>query len=54
MKGKLQSDRLTMQQKETDGVLGIFNDDAKNHDKEVFNTSTIAKKRLERVSQAEI
>lgn len=48
MKGKLQSDRLTMQQKETDGVLGIFNDDAKNHDKEVFNTSTIAKKRLER------
>lgn len=48
MKGKLQSDRLTMQQKETDGVLGIFNDDAKNHDKEAFNTSTIAKKRLER------
>lgn len=29
MKGKLQSDRLTTQQKETDGVIGIFNDDAK-------------------------
>ena len=48
MKGKLQSDRLTTQQKENDGVIGIFNDDAKNHDKEVFNTSTITKERLER------
>lgn len=47
MKGKLQSDRLTMQQKETDGVIGIFNDDAKKHDHEVYNTSTITKKRLE-------
>ena len=47
MKGKLQSDRLTTQQKETDGVIGIFNDDAKNHDYEVYNTSTQTKKRLE-------
>lgn len=47
MKGNLQSDRLTTQQKETDGVIGIFNDDAKNHDYEVYNTSTQTKKRLE-------
>lgn len=47
MKGKLQSDRLTTQQKETDGVIGIFNDDAKNHDYEVYNTSTKTKERLE-------
>lgn len=47
MKGKLQSDRLTTQQKETDGVIGIFNDDAKNHDYEVYNTSTQTKKQLE-------
>lgn len=47
MKGKLQSDRLTTQQKEADGVIGIFNDDAKNHDAEVYNTSTQTKKRLE-------
>lgn len=47
MKGKLQSDRLTTQQKETDGVIGIFNDEAKNHDYEVYNTSTQTKKRLE-------
>lgn len=48
MKGKLQSDRLTIQQKETDGVIGIFNDDAKNHDKEVYNISTITKEQLEK------
>lgn len=48
MKGKLQSDRLTMQQKEADGVIGIFNDDAKNHDQEVYNTSTETQKRLEK------
>lgn len=48
MKGNLQSDRLTMQQKEADGVIGIFNDDAKNHDQEVYNTSTETKKRLEK------
>ncbi len=28
MKGKQQSDRLTMQQKATDGVIGIFDENA--------------------------
>ena len=48
MKGKQQSDRLTTQQKATDGVIGIFDENAQRHDKEVFNTSTIAKTRLEK------
>lgn len=48
MKGKQQSDRLTTQQKATDGVIGIFDENAQRHDKEVFNTSTIAKARLEK------
>ena len=38
-KGSQQSDRLTNQQKATDGVIGIFGEDAQDHDKEVFNTS---------------
>ena len=47
MKGKQQSDRLTTQQKAIDGVTGIFEAEAQRHDKEVFNTSTIAMTRLE-------
>lgn len=47
MKGKLQSDRLTTQQKASDGVIGIFDENAQRHDKEVHNTSTIAMARLE-------
>ena len=47
-KGKQQSDRLTTQQKSTDGVLGIFGDEAQEHDKEVFNTSIIVMARLEK------
>ena len=39
MKDKRQSDRLTLQHKTSEGVLGIFDDDAKDHDKEVYNTS---------------
>lgn len=42
MKGKLQSDRLTTQQKASDGVIGIFDKNAQRHDKEVYNTSAIA------------
>lgn len=47
-KGNQQSDRLTTQQKLTDGVLGIFGNKAQEHDKEVFNTSVIAMTRLEK------
>ncbi|ENY8962130.1 EcoRI family type II restriction endonuclease [Clostridioides difficile] len=36
---KGQSNRLTAQQKEGQGPLTIFHDDAKIHDKEVYNTS---------------
>ena len=42
MKGKLQSDRLTTQQKAADGVIGIFDENAQRHDEEVGNTSIIA------------
>lgn len=48
MKGKQQSDRLTMQQKATDGVIGIFDENAQRHDKEVYNTSIITMARLEK------
>lgn len=48
MKGTLQSDRLTTQQKASDGVIGIFDENAQRHDQEVHNTSTIAMSRLER------
>lgn len=48
MKGKLQSDRLTTQQKASDGAIGIFNENAQRHDKEVYNTSTIAMSRLKK------
>lgn len=48
MKGKQQSDRLTMQQKATDGVIGIFDENAQRHDKEVYNTSIITMARLKK------
>lgn len=48
MKGKLQSDRLTTQQKASDGAIGIFDENAQRHDKEVYNTSIIAMCRLEK------
>lgn len=47
MTGKLQSDRLTTQQKASEGVIGIFEEDAQRHDKEVHNTSIIVMNRLE-------
>ena len=47
MKGTLQSDRLTTQQKASDGVIGIFDEFAQRHDQEVHNTSTLAMKVLE-------
>ncbi len=31
MKGTLQSDRLTIQQKAAEGVLGIFDEEAQQH-----------------------
>ncbi len=46
-KGKQQSNRLTVQQKVSEGVVGIFGKDAQGHDKEVYNTSTIVKAKLE-------
>lgn len=48
MKGKQRSDRLTMQQKATDGVIGIFDENAQRHDKEVYNTSIVTMARLEK------
>ena len=47
-KGKQQSNRLTSQQKAIEGAVGIFDTNAQQHDKEVYNTSIIAKKRLEK------
>lgn len=46
MKSKHQSDRLTTQQKASDGVIGIFDENAQWHDQKVHNTSTIAMARL--------
>ena len=40
---KGQSDRLTAQQKEGQGPISIFHEDAQIHDKEVGNTSIFAK-----------
>jgi len=48
MKGKLQSDRLTTQQKAADGVIGIFDGNAQRHDKEVYNTSIATMERLKK------
>ena len=47
-KGKLQSDRLTTQQKASDGVVGIFDKNAQRHDEEVYNTSIQVLKRLQK------
>lgn len=42
MKGKQQSDRLTTQQKAAEGVIGIFDEEAQEHDKKVSDNSKIA------------
>ena len=39
MKGKQQSDRLSKQQKEADGVIGIFDEEAQKHDRKVTANS---------------
>lgn len=44
---KGQSNRLTTQQKEGQGPISIFHEDAQVHDKEVYNTSTVVMSRLE-------
>ena len=44
---KGQSNRLTIQQKEGQGPITIFHEDAQIHDKEVGNTSLFVKKQLE-------
>lgn len=44
---KGQSDRLTVQQKEGQGPITIFHEDAQIHDKEVGNTSLFVIKQLE-------
>lgn len=48
IKGKQQSDRLTTQQKASDGVIGIFAENAQNHDKEVYSTSIVTMERLKK------
>lgn len=48
MKGKLQSDRLTTQQKAVDGVIGIFDENAQRHDREVYSTSIATMERLKK------
>jgi len=47
MKGNQQSDRLTTQQKATEGVIGIFDSDAQQHDKKVSDNSKIAMSKLQ-------
>ncbi|CRF49279.1 Type II restriction enzyme EcoRI [Helicobacter heilmannii] len=47
MKGKQQSNRLTTQQKASEGVLGIFDEGAQNHDKRVADNSRQAMQKLE-------
>lgn len=47
MREKHQSDRLTAQQKEGQGPITIFHEDAQIHDKEVGNTSLFVIKQLE-------
>lgn len=44
---KTQSNRLTAQHKLSHGVIGIFGEEAQQHDSDVANTSHIAQKRLE-------
>ncbi len=45
---KKQSNRLTMQHKKTHGVVGIFGEEAQQHDTDVFNNSHVVKNRLEK------
>lgn len=47
MKGTLQSDRLTVQQKTAEGVLGIFDEEAQQHDQKVSDNSKIALRKLQ-------
>lgn len=42
MKGNQQSDRLTVQQKAAEGVIGIFDEEAQIHDRKVSDNSRIA------------
>lgn len=42
MKGKQQSDRLTVQQKAAEGVIGIFDEEAQKHDRKVSDNSKTA------------
>lgn len=47
MKGKQQSDRLTIQQKAAEGVIGIFDEEAQEHDRKVSDNSKIAMQKLQ-------
>lgn len=47
MKGTLQSDRLTIQQKAAEGVLGIFDEESQQHDQKVSDNSKIAMRKLQ-------
>ncbi len=47
MKGNQQSDRLTTQQKATYGVVGIFDEEAQEHDKRVSDNSQVAMYKLQ-------
>ena len=47
-KGKQQSERLTTQQKASDGALGIFDEIAQRHDKAVQNISIATMARLQK------
>lgn len=47
MKGTLQSDRLTIQQKAAEGVLGIFDEEAQQHDQKVSDNSKITMRKLQ-------
>jgi len=44
---KNQSNRLTKQHKDSQGVIGIFGSEAQKHDAEVFSVSHFAMKKLE-------
>ena len=45
---KNQTERLTIQHKESQGVIGIFGQQAQEHDKEVYNNSIRVMKILEK------
>lgn len=47
MKGQQQSDRLAMQQKAAEGVIGIFDAEAQEHDKKVSDNSKITMRKLQ-------